>query len=81
MAKYRQVPWNKTLFDEFCKNAMLTNEEIYIMKNRIMNDLPQSIVADNLGISVSTLGRKIKKLKAKYDDTAKNSDILPRRIE
>lgn len=74
----QQVPWNETIYTEFCKAAMLSEIEREILRTRIMG---YSITrqAELLCVSESTVNRIISKLKKKYDAVQKNSDLLPER--
>ena len=74
----QQVPWNETIYTEFCKAAMLSEIEREVLRTRIMG---YSITrqAELLCVSESTVNRIISKLKKKYDLVQKHSGILPPR--
>jgi len=73
-----EVRWTKTILDEFVREGQLTDEEIAIMQTRIagMTRTQQSFY---FNISLSTLDKKIARLKQKYDSAQAHSDILPPR--
>lgn len=74
----KQVPWNKIILEEFIAQAMLTEDEEKVMRTRVAG---WSIGKQSmqLGMSVSTINRIIKRLKIKYDNVQKYSPILPPR--
>lgn len=74
----KQVPWNEAIYQEFIKLAKLTPLEIEIMDCRIA-EIPRSVTCDRLGISLATHDRMIARLKVKYDNVQKDSDVLPPR--
>ena len=61
-----QIPWTRTLLEEFIKEGMLTEDEETIMRTRVAG---WSIVkqAAELNISRATVCNYIRKLKDKYD--------------
>lgn len=75
----KQVPWDKTIVDEFIKQAMLSEDEIAVLETRVkgLTRVQQSI---KLGVSVSTIDKIIKRLKIKYDNAQRHSEILPKRL-
>lgn len=75
-----QVEWTENVYEQFCKRGMLTSEECWIMKTRIIDEMPISIQAYKLNCSKSRIERKIKKLRKKYDAVQKEyPDIFPKR--
>lgn len=61
----KQVQWNKTVYELFKTEAMLSDDEQYIMESRIRN-VPISAQADFLGVSESSVHRMVNLLKKKY---------------
>ena len=61
-----QVPWTKTLLEDFILEGLLTEDEENIMRTRIAG---WSIVKQSMefGMSTATISRIIKKVKKKYD--------------
>ena len=61
-----QVPWTKTLLEDFIAEGLLTEDEENIMRTRIAG---WSIVKQSMefGMSTATISRIIKKTKKKYD--------------
>lgn len=74
----KQVPWNKVLYNEFVELGSLSEIECKILETR-MKGYTRSEQCDMLGISMSTLDRIISRLKIKYDNVQKHSDVLPPR--
>lgn len=74
----QQVPWNETIYTEFCKLAMLSELEREVLRTRIMG-YSISKQAELLCISESSVSRTVKKLKKKYDMVQKSSKVLPER--
>ena len=74
----KQIPWCKPFLDEFIKLGCLTDDEQKIIKTRVAG---WSITkqAMGFGMSVSTVNRVIARLKQKYDNCQKYSEILPPR--
>lgn len=76
----KQVDWNKHLYETFCELAMLSDEEKIIMLTRIRDNWTISKQAMELGMSESTIKRKIASIKKKYDRVQKLvPDRLPKR--
>lgn len=76
----KQVPWNKVILEEFISQALLTRDEEAIMRTRVAGwtRVKQSM---ELGMSLATIDRIIRRLKAKYDQAQKYSPLLPPRRE
>lgn len=74
----KQVPWNEQIFEEFKRLAKLNPLEVEIMECRIA-EMPRSVICDKLGISLATHDRIIARLKVKYDNVQRSSDVLPPR--
>ena len=66
MGAHKQVEWTYEVYESFAKEAMLTDEERYLMESR-MKDIPVSIQAYTLGLSVGSVHNRIRKIKKKYD--------------
>lgn len=76
----KQVDWNKSLYDTFCELALLSDEEKMILLTRIKDNWTISKQAMELGMSESTVKRKIAIIKKKYDRVQKlDPDRLPKR--
>ncbi len=73
-----QVPWCQAILEEFIEKACLTPEEEKIMRTRVAG-WSISKQAIELGMSESTVNRIVHKLKLKYDNCQKYSEILPER--
>lgn len=73
-----QVEWNRQIFDEFCDKAILSDDEIFIMLTRLQG-WTISEQAKALNLSEDAIKYRIKKLKIKYDNAQKCSDVLPPR--
>ena len=73
-----QVAWTKYIVETFIEEAMLSEEEIMILRTRAMGwtRTKQSV---EFGMSLSTIYRIIKMLKIKYDKVEKNNPGLPPR--
>lgn len=70
--------WNKLILDEFCSIALLSDSERFLVESRIkgLTILEQ---AEQLNLSVSSVNRMIRRIKDKYDNVQKYSDVLPKR--
>lgn len=74
----KQVPWNESIYSEFCKLAMLSTIEREILRTRIMGySITQQ--EEEFNLSRSTINRIINRLKKKYDEVQPLSEKLPRR--
>ncbi|MCQ2962205.1 MAG: hypothetical protein MJ235_07720 [archaeon] len=74
-----QVHWTKKLLDDFIEEALLSDDEIFIMKSRIQG-MPVSRQAMELNRSESSIHQMISKLKRKYDIVQQhNPDKFPKR--
>lgn len=76
----KEVPWSKIILEEFIKEALLSKEEEWIMRTRCAG-WPRTRQAEELGISMATLDRRIRDLKEKYDRVQKYDVLLPPRKE
>lgn len=74
----KQVPWNKLILEEFISEAMLTKDEEMVMRTRVAG-WTRTKQAMELGMSLATVDRIIKRLKVKYDNVQKYSLLLPPR--
>lgn len=63
--------------NEFLKLAILSEEELKILDYRLA-EVPNSFIADKMGISMRTLHRRIDDLILKYEDVRKINPALPR---
>ena len=70
--------WNKLILDEFYSIALLSDSERFLVESRIkgLTILEQ---AEQLNLSVSSVNRMIRRIKDKYDNVQKYSDVLPKR--
>lgn len=76
----KQVPWNKIILERFIDLGALTKDEEIIMRTRVAGwtRVQQSM---ELGMSLATVDRIIKRLKIKYDHVQRYDPILPPRKE
>ena len=76
----KQVPWNKIILERFIDLGALTKDEEIIMRTRVAGwtRVQQSM---ELGMSLATGDRIIKRLKIKYDHVQRYDPILPPRKE
>lgn len=74
----KEVPWTKIFLDEFADKAGLNEEEINIVRTRMLGwtRVKQS---REFHMSLATIDRMIRRLKVKYDQVQPYSDILPPR--
>lgn len=73
----KDILWTKNTLDFFIDKAMLNDDEIFIMKNRLKG-MPVSQMAMGLNCSESTIHRMISNLKKRYDVVQKEyPDVLP----
>lgn len=73
-----EVRWTKLILDTFIAEACLTKDEEMIMRTRVAG-WSRTKQAAELGMSLSTIDRYIKRLKMKYDEVAKYDPLLPPR--
>lgn len=75
----KEVTWTKKVLDNFIELAMLTDDEVYIMRSRVKGiTVTQQALA--LNKSESSVHRMIKELKKKYDAVqAEHPDKFPPR--
>lgn len=66
----QNMPWTKSLLDDFATEAMLSDREVKLMEMRIHGD---SVVkqAQELYVSTSTVCRMLIGIRAKYDELHK----------
>lgn len=70
-----QVLWTKTIVEEFIKEAMLSDEEEFILRTRAKGwTVTQQ--AEALHCSVDTINKKIALLKKKYDKVQEYDPLL-----
>lgn len=73
----KDILWTKDTLAFFIDKAMLNDDEIFIMENRVKG-MPVSAMAMNLHCSESTIHRNISNLKKRYDVVQKEyPDVLP----
>lgn len=73
-----QVPWNKIIVETFIKEAMLSEDEEWVLRTRVAG-WSRTKQAMELGMSISTIDKIIKRLKDKYDNVQKYEPLLPPR--
>lgn len=73
-----EVIWDQRIISEFVKEALLSEDEEFILKTRA-SGWSRVKQADALKMSVSNIDKIIKRLRLKYDQVAKYSDALPPR--
>lgn len=73
-----QVPWNKIIVETFIKEAMLTEDEEWVLRTRVAG-WSRTKQAIELGMSVATVDKIIARLKSKYDNVQKYEPLLPPR--
>lgn len=74
----REVMWIKAFLEEFVELGQLTEDEEQILRTRVKG-WSRTKQAMELGMSLSTVDRHIRRLKMKYDACQPYSDILPPR--
>lgn len=74
----KQVPWNLVILDEFVKLACLNELEKKIMYTRI-DGWSIAKQSHEFYVSESSINKIIARLKIKYDNVQKYSNILPPR--
>lgn len=73
-----QVAWTKVIVEEFVKEGLLSKDEEMILRTRAAG-WTRTKQAMELGMSVATVDRIIKRLKVKYDKVQAHSPLLPPR--
>lgn len=73
-----QVPWNKAILETFIEEAVLTEDEEWIVRTRVAG-WSRTHQAMELGMSLATIDRLIASCKRKYDNVQKNNPTLPPR--
>lgn len=71
-----KIPWNRVILEEYISLALLTEEEEKIVRTRAAG-WSQVKQCRAFSMSPATLGRKIKKLKTKYESLTSYSATLP----
>lgn len=74
------VQWTRTIVNEFIEEGLLTEEEQKLLRMKVAG-WSRVKQAQELKMSLATVDRLHKSLKAKYDAAQKHSDILPPRAE
>ena len=74
------VRWTKTIVNEFIEEGLLNEEEQKLLRMKVAG-WSRVKQAQELKMSLATVDRLCKGLKAKYDAAQKHSDILPPRIQ
>lgn len=74
----KQVIWTKKILEAFIEEGNLNERQEYIIRSRANGDTIAS-QAEKLHLSKDLVNKEIAKLKKIYDDTQKNSSILPER--
>ena len=76
----QQVPWDQRVLDEFIRQALLSEEDQWLMRTRAAGwSRVQQCHA--YGMSLATLDRYIRKLKNSYNSVQEYSYILPQNID
>lgn len=75
-----EVAWTKSVLNKFIIYGNLTNEQRKIMRLRTADNTDIEI-ADEMGFSVSTYYRRLRKLKKIYDRVQKEHPEMPLREE
>ena len=73
-----QVPWNKIIVETFVEEAMLTEEEEWVLRTRVAG-WPRTKQAMELNMLLSTVDKIIARLKTKYDKVQQHNPLLPPR--
>ncbi len=76
----KQVIWTKTVLETFIREAELSELEEKIIRTRVKG-WSRTRQALTFNLSLSTLDRSIRALKAKYDAVQKEHPELPERKE
>lgn len=65
----KQVPWTKTMLEDFIQEALLTEDEAFLMRTRVSgwSQIRQSM---EMNISTTKVSSLIKSCKEKYDRVA-----------
>lgn len=71
--------WTDDLFNKFVKVAMLNDEESRIIWLRI-HQYTLIEIAEDLGVSISTVSRRLRILKDKYDSLSAEGYGFPPRL-
>ena len=75
----QQVPWTKTILEDFVKEGLLTEDEEFIMRTRVAG-WSQVKQAMERNISNATVSNIVKRVKEKYDNLSKQfPDRFPER--
>lgn len=74
------VRWTRTIVNEFIEEALLNDEEQKLLRMKAAG-WSRVKQGQELNVSLATVDRLNKGLKAKYDAAQKHSDILPPRIQ
>lgn len=76
----KQVLWTRIIVEEFIRLANMTELEEEVLRTRAAG-WTRTKQSDKLNVSLATIDRTIKVLKAKYDAVQPYSTILPVRRE
>jgi len=75
-----QVIWTRKALDTFIEEANLSEEDEWIMRTRIAG-WSREMQSQKLHISLSTLDKRINRLKKRYDEVQKyNPQLQPRKF-
>lgn len=75
----RQVPWSKTILEDFIREGLLSEDEEFVMRTRLAgwSQVKQSL---EMNVSTSTISNIINRCKKKYDALHKQfPNRFPRR--
>lgn len=74
---WRRLRWNRIMYETFLREAKLSNNEKTVL-DCIIEEQSRVQIALSLHVSLSTLDRRIKRIKQKYMDVQpRNADVLP----
>lgn len=76
----RQIPWNSYIVETFVDEATLTKEEELVLRTRV-DGWTRLQQAHELGMSLATVDRIIRRLKLKYDQVQSKNQTLPPRAK
>lgn len=72
------ITWTKALVEEFIEEGNLNERQIFLIRTRAKG-YTIAEQARLLNLSVDQINKDIAKLRKIYDETSKNSTILPKR--
>lgn len=75
----KRITWNSVIISEFARDALLTDEEVYIVKS-MAKGASRVAMSLHIGASLSTVDRMIRRIWEKYDQAALYNPLLPPQI-